>query len=152
MVFQPKIQRSLDIFEKPVAGQSLTSLAIRDPYGCADGRNRQCLIDFMMLVAGATRQLDEITVVSFDADSVDRYAVESSAQQYDDLQARWKKASPGGPQLRHIQLSRRQSRSFHDRSIKAQTSTGREIIWDVSNGIDGVMRPDKECTVHVTVT
>jgi hypothetical protein len=152
MVFQPKVRRNLDIFVKPVAGQSLTSLAIRDPYGCADGRNRQCLIDFMTIVAGAVRQLGEITVVSFDADSVDRYAAESSVQQYDDLQTRWKRASPGGPPLRHIQLSRRQSRSFHDRSIKAQTSTGREIIWDVSNGIDGVMRPDKECTVHVTVT
>ena len=23
-------------------------------------------------------------------------------------------------------------------------------IWDVSNGIDGVMMPGKECTVHVT--
>ena len=152
MVFQPKVRRVLDIFEKPVAGQSLASLTIRDPYGCADGRNRQCLIDFMTLVVGAVRQLGEITVVSFDADSVDRYAAESSVQQYDDLQARWKRASPGGPPLRHIQLSRRQSRSFHDRSIKAQTSTGHEIIWDVSNGIDGVMLPDKECTVHVTVT
>ncbi|WP_133365561.1 DEAD/DEAH box helicase [Qipengyuania sediminis] len=152
MVFQPKVRRNLDIFEKPVAGQSLTSLAIRDPYGGADERNRQCLVDFMTLVVGAVRQLSEITVVSFDADSVDRYTSESSIQQYDDLQSRWKRASPGGPPLRHIQLSRRQSRSFHDRSIKAQTNTGREIIWDVSNGIDGVMRPDKECTVHVTVT
>lgn len=88
MVFQPKVRRNLDIFEKPVAGQSLTSLVIRDPYGCADGRNRQCLIDFMTLLAGAVRQLGEITIVSFDADSVDRYAAESSVQQYDDLQAR----------------------------------------------------------------
>lgn len=151
MEFRPKVPRSLDIFTKPVAGLSLTSLAIRDPYGCADGRNRQCLIDFMALIVQAVRQVDEIMVVSFDADSVDRYGSESSVRQYEDLQTGWKRALPGGPPLRHIQLSRRQSRSFHDRSIKAQTSTGREIIWDVSNGIDGVMLRDKECTVHVTV-
>ena len=41
---------------------------------------------------------------------------------------------PGGPSLRHIQLSRRQSRSFHDRSVKARSTNGAEIIWDVSNG------------------
>ena len=152
MAFQPKIRRNLGIFEKPVAGRHLVDLSIRDPYGCADGRNRQCLVDFMAMLVRAARQVGEITVISFDADSVDRNAAESSVQQYDDLQARWKCASPSGPSLRHIQLSRRQSRSFHDRSIKARTTAGRDIIWDVSNGIDGVMLPDKECTVHVTVS
>ncbi|WP_200912562.1 hypothetical protein [Sphingomonas sp. Leaf242] len=77
MVFQPKIRHNLDIFAKPVADQPLADLSIRDPYGCADGRNRQCLIDFMALLVAAARHVGEITVVSFDADSVDRYAAES---------------------------------------------------------------------------
>ncbi|MDB5696022.1 MAG: hypothetical protein JWN21_1565, partial [Sphingomonas bacterium] len=37
-------------------------------------------------------------------------------------------------------------------SVKARSTAGAEIIWDVSNGIDGVMMPGKECTVHVTLT
>lgn len=151
MSFQPSVRRTFEIFEKPVADRPVAELSIRDPYGCADGRNRQCLVDFMAMIVRAARQVSEITVVSFDADSVDRYANESSPQQYDDLQQRWRRVMPGGPSLRHIQLSRRQSRSFHDRSVKARSTNGAEIIWDVSNGIDGVMMPGKECTVHVTV-
>ena len=106
----------------------------------------------MELIVRAARYVSEITVVSFDTNSVDRYAVESSVHQYDDLQQRWKRVMPSGPSLRHIQLSRRQSRSFHDRSVKARSMAGAEIIWDISNGIDGVMMPGKECTVHVTLT
>lgn len=151
VAFQPNVRRTFDIFQRPVADQQVAELSIRDPYGCADGRNRQCLVDFTAMVVRAARQVSEITVVSFDADSVDRYASESSRHQYDDLQQRWKREMPNGPSLRHIQLSRRQSRSFHDRSVKARSAAGMEIIWDVSNGIDGVMMPGKECTVHVTI-
>lgn len=152
VAFQPSVRRTFEIFEKPVADRPVAELSIRDPYGCADGRNRQCLVDFIAMIVRAARQVSDITVITFDADSVDRYANESSLHQYDDLQQRWRRVMPDGPSLRHIQLSRRQSRSFHDRSVKARSTTGAEIIWDVSNGIDGVMMPGKECTVHVTVT
>lgn len=150
-VFVPTVRRTLEIFEKPVAGRAISKIAIRDPYSCADERNRRCLIDFIAMLVRSAKHVGEITVVSFDAESIDRYDAESSGQQYDDLQVKWRRAMPGGPDLRHIQLSRRQSRTFHDRSIKAQVADGCEIIWDVSNGIDGVMLPNKECTVHVTV-
>jgi hypothetical protein len=151
VAFLPRVQRNLDIFEKPLAGEQVTELAIRDPYGCADGRNRQFLVDFMTVLTKSARRVKTISVISFDAESVDRYAAETSSHQYDDLQQRWRNAQPDGPDLRLIQLSRRQSRSFHDRTVRAQTAAGKEIIWDVSNGVDGVMRTDKECTVHVTI-
>lgn len=143
-------RRDFTIFTGPVSGREITELTIRDPYSCADARHRRCLIELFQLLARSAVRVRHATVVSWDADSAGRDAVETSREQYDDLQRQWGHATADPPPLRHIQLSRRQSRSFHDRSVRAKMADGSEIIWDVSNGIDGVMMTHKECTVHAT--
>jgi hypothetical protein len=149
--FVPQKARDHSIFIKPIAGERLVELTIRDPYGCSGERNRECLIDFVEMLARASAGISEALVISFDGESVEARYPESSALQRTDLETRWRSRFNGGPNLRHIQLSRRQIRHFHDRSVKAKTASGREIIWDISNGLDGVMLPQKECTVHVTI-
>lgn len=143
-------RRDYAIFAGPVSGREIAELTIRDPYGCADARHRRCLIDLAQLLARSATRVGQATVVSWDADSAGRDGAETSREQYDDLQHQWARTIAGAPPLRHIQLSRRQSRSFHDRSVRARMTDGSEIIWDISNGIDGVMMTHKECTVHVT--
>lgn len=143
--------RDFRIFEGPVSGEQILELAIRDPYGCAGGRNRQCLVDFVALIARKADRIGDARIVSFDAESIDSRDYENDNVQRDDLERRWRQKFPNGPSMHHIQLSRRQSRSFHDRTVRAKTASGREIIWDISNGLDGVMLTQKECTVHVLV-
>ena len=150
--YAPRVARDHAIFAKPIAGCAVTELVVRDPYGCADPRNRACLAEFLHLLTGSARRVDSVRVIAFDAESADREFRETSTQQYDDLQRRWKDMGAGGPPLQLVQLSRRQSRSFHDRSVRATLIGGGDLLWDLSNGIDGVMLPQKECTVHLTVT
>lgn len=53
----------------------------------------------------------------------------------------------GGPSLRHVQISKRINRNFHAREVTARLASGRVILWDLDNGIDGVMRSDRRCVV-----
>lgn len=151
VAFAARTARNMSIFHDPVRGERIVQLTVRDPYGCADDRNRQAIVDLAAELAKSAASIAEALIVSFDAESADRNYRETSGHQREDLENRWHRVFPRGPQIRHVQLSRRQVRSFHDRSIQARTASGRTIIWDLSNGVDGVMLPHKECTVHLTV-
>lgn len=148
--YVPKAPRDHAIFFQPVAGERIAQLTIRDPYGCADNRNRQALADFVAMLAGSAKAIDAIQLVSFDAESCDRLANESDALQRADVEQRLRSALKTSPELQQIRLSKRQSRTFHDRNVKAVTQSGRTIVWDISNGLDGVMLANKECVVHVS--
>ena len=145
-VFEPNQPRDFAIFLTPIAGDIVVDLLIKDPYACARHFNRQHLIDFMKRLAGAARRIDSVTCHTFDADSVDN-RTESDADQRSDLERRWKASFGSGPSLRHIQISKRSNRSFHAREITARLASGRTILWDLDNGIDGVMRSDRRCVV-----
>jgi hypothetical protein len=151
VAYVPQRPRDYTIFTGPISSEQVTELVIRDPYGCAGEPNRQILVDFVAMLAQSAGFVGETLIVTFDADSVDSRMSESSVFQRDDLERRWQARFNGKPALRYSQLSRRQCRHFHDRTVRARTASGREIIWDVSNGLDGVMLPQKECVVHVTV-
>jgi hypothetical protein len=129
-----------------LAGEHLVELLIKDPYACARPFNRQHLVDFMKRLSGAARRIDAVTCHTFDADSADSRD-ETDADQRNDLARRWQAGSTGGPALRHIQISKRVNRAFHAREITARLASGRSIVWDLDNGIDGVMRTDRRCVV-----
>ena len=145
-VFEPNKPRDFAIFLTPIAGDHIVDLLIKDPYACARHHNRQHLIDFMARLTGAARKIDAVTCHTFDAESVDNWE-ESDAQQQSDLARRWQASFASCPSLRHIQISKRINRAFHAREITARLASGRTIVWDLDNGIDGVMRSDRRCVV-----
>lgn len=145
-VFEPNKPRDFSIFLAPIAGDHIVELLIKDPYACARRPNRLHLIEFMKRLAGAARRIDSVTCHTFDADSVDNWE-ESDAEQRDDLERRWVASFGSGLGLRHIQISKRINRAFHAREITARLASGRTILWDLDNGIDGVMRTDRRCVV-----
>jgi superfamily II DNA or RNA helicase len=145
-VFEPSKPRDFAIFLAPIADDHVIELLVKDPYACARSHNRQHLIEFMKRLAGAARRIDAVTCHSLDADSVDNRQ-ETDADQRNDLERRWQASFAGGPSLRHVQISKRINRNFHAREVTARLASGRVILWDLDNGIDGVMRSDRRCVV-----
>ncbi len=145
-VFEPNKVRDFAIFLRPVAGDHVVDLLIKDPYACARHHNRQHLVDFLKRMASAARRIDAVTCHTFDADSVENWD-ESDADQRADLEKRWQASFAGSPTLRLVQISKRINRTFHAREITARMASGRTILWDLDNGIDGVMRSDRRCVV-----
>jgi hypothetical protein len=145
-VFEPDKLRSFSIFTSPVAAAQIESLVIKDPYASSRSLNRQLLIDFMKQLVASARRIEVVTLHTFDAESVDSID-EDDAIQRNDLERRWRSAFPAGPSLRHVQISKRVNRTFHAREITARLTSGRKIIWDLDNGVDGVMKSDRRCVV-----
>lgn len=148
--YEPNRPRSYDIFKLPIAKQRITDLIIRDPYACADGRNRECLVEFLRILASSAASIENITIFCYDPESCGR-DYETPSDQRRDLEQRWARRMPGGLTVRLVQMSKRQDRYFHDRHVKADTVSGKLHLWDISNGIDGVILPHKECTVNYSV-
>lgn len=146
IVLQPGDPRDLRIFTLPLNGARVTRLAIRDPYACAGPAARRALIEFMRALSSAAT-IDQVALTCFDGDVDLAGGWETTEQQRDDLAYRWRQAFASGPRLHHQQLSRRQHRSFHDREITADIADGRQLLWDVSRGISGVMEQRHECRV-----
>jgi len=145
-VFEPGRPRDFAIFLDPIASDHVVELLIKDPYACARQQNRQYLIDFLKRLAGAARRIDAVTCHTLDADSAG-HRTESDVDQRSDLDRRWQAAFAHGPSLRHIQISKRINRNFHAREMTARLASGRAILWDLDNGIDGVMGLDRRCVV-----
>lgn len=141
-------KREHAIFLDPLRGAKISVLTIRDPYGCADPRNRQALIDFVSILARSGVTIDSVRVIALDPDSVNRFDPETDREQREDLERKWraKIRQPALPSF--TQVSKRVDRGFHDRRITAELASGETLGWDVSNGLDGVMLPRKECTIH----
>ena len=104
------------------------------------------MIDFVRRLVASARRIDAVTFHTLDADSVEN-SEETDVQQRSDLDQRWQATFASGPTLRHIQISKRINRNFHAREMSARFASGRAILWDLDNGIDGVMRSDRRCVV-----
>lgn len=145
-IFEPHKLRDFSIFLTPIAGDHIVELLIKDPYACARQHNRQHVIDFVKRLVASARRIDAVTFHTLDADSVEN-SEETDVQQRSDLDLRWQTTFASGPTLRHIQISKRINRNFHAREMSARFASGRAILWDLDNGIDGVMRSDRRCVV-----
>lgn len=145
-VFEPHRARDFAIFLGPIAGDHVVELLIKDPYACARSHNRQHLVDFVKRLVGSARRVDAVTCHNLDADSVENWQ-ETDADQRNDLERLWRSSFPSAPSLRHIQISKRINRNFHAREVTARLASGAVILWDLDNGIDGVMRNDRRCVV-----
>jgi len=146
--YYPQQQRNHEIFKKPIANEHIISLEIRDPYACASPDNRNCIIEFVQIFRGAASRLDQVNIICFDGDSCDRN--ETNTYQRSDIEARWAQRMSASQKLKLNVRSKRQHRHFHDRYITAKTATGKKFVWDTSNGIDGIIKPFKECRVILT--
>lgn len=151
MSFASNTPRDWSIIDDPVRGEQLVSVTIRDPYACSSPWHRDHVIAFVKRLEGVTRGIEDVILLAFDGDSVNRLQPETAAEQQEDMDRRWRQRFSGGPPLRLRLISRRQQRSFHDRQVKAVTRSGRTILWDLTNGVDGLMAPNKECTVIMTI-
>ncbi|WP_374944919.1 DEAD/DEAH box helicase [Sphingomonas sp.] len=148
-IYQAGAARNLAIFTGPVGDDPVRELVIVDPYAAAGERARQSLVDFVGLLAGSAA-IDEVQLITFDADSIDLPVPESSEHQRLDLRARWQARFGASRGLQHFQRSKRQNRNLHDREVRATTRSGRTLIWDLGRGIDGVMQTRHGCRVTLT--
>ena len=139
--------RDFNIIEDVVRGEEIVTLLVRDPYVCASNLHRAYLIDFIKLFQSVAKNIEAVSITAYDGESLDRARPESSAQVIRDLENRWRQRFPVELRLKTLLVSRRQVRGFHDRRIEAVTRNGRRIVWDLTNGVDGLMNQGKECTV-----
>lgn len=150
MAFRAGQRRDFSIFEEPLGGQIVTILAIDDPYASASPQNRRAVVDFVKHLS-AWAKIQQVRVTCWDADSIDGWGRETNKQQHDDFQKAWKSAFGEVTPLQVRPKSRRSGYDFHDRRVQVRTASGQAILWDLSGGIDRLMRVDKECVVYLEV-
>lgn len=151
VVFAPNTARDLSIFCEPIAADPVVELTMVDPYAVAGDRARDHVVRFAdMLLKENGGALERAQLITYDAESVDIDRPESSDEQYEDMQTRWRRRFGAKPALHHVQRSKRQSRDLHDREVRVTTRSGRTLIWDLGRGIDGVMGSRFGCRVNLT--
>lgn len=147
VVFEQYGQRDWTIFEQYARDAKIAKLEIQDPYCCADEQARGRLLNFIGRFAQLASELAAVQIVTFDADSVQTRAPESTHDQRQDLEDRWNRMLSPVP-LHLAQKSRRSGGDLHDRYVKARLDNGDCVIWDLGRGIDGVMSARWSCVVN----
>lgn len=147
VVFDQYGQRDWTIFEQYTREAAIVRLEIQDPYCCADEQARGRLVNFIGRFEQLASELGSVQIVTFDADSIQTRAAESSREQRADLEERWKRVLASVP-LHLAQKSRRSAGDLHDRFVKARLGNGDTVIWDLGRGIDGVMHARWSCVVN----
>ncbi|VVT00791.1 DEAD/DEAH box helicase [Erythrobacter sp. EC-HK427] len=147
VVFEQYGQRDWTIFEQYVRDARIGWLEIQDPYCCADEQARGRLINFISRLAQLASEIAAVQIVTFDADSVQTREPESTHDQRQDLEDRWRRML-ASVRLHLAQKSRRSGGDLHDRYVRAQLENGDTIIWDLGRGIDGVMNARWSCVVN----
>lgn len=147
VVFEQYGQRDWTIFEQYVRNARIDRLEIQDPYCCADEQARSRLINFIGRFEQLASEIAAVQIVTFDADSVQTRDPESTRDQREDLENRWKRMLASVP-LHLAQKSRRSVGDLHDRFVRARLEKGDTVIWDLGRGIDGVMNARWSCVVN----
>ena len=148
VVYQPDTPRDLTIFTAPVAGDPPVEIHIVDPYAAAGQRARDATTAFVAMLVGESPAPARVTLTTYDGESIER-PPETSAQQYEAMQARWHRDFAATP-LTHRQRSKWQAADLHDREVRVLTRSGRTVLWDLGRGIDGVMSTRFGFRVNVT--
>jgi hypothetical protein len=152
IVYEPGGARDYAIFQRPVAGERIATVTLRDPYACAGDGGRRAVVDFVVLLNAAAQSIDAVRLICLDAEGAPvRDLWEPDDLRRDDLFRRWAQRLGERPALHLETVSRRQNRAFHDREVVARMADGRTLIWDLGRGLDGVMQARKECRVTLTV-
>lgn len=144
-IFEANGLRDFTIFRAPLDGEHVTQLNIRDPYASSKGQYRDFLIGFVKILMSAAKRIDAVSCFTLDAEGTQSWDTDNDIR--DDLERRWAKTIGATPTLRLTLISKRQDKNFHAREVEAVTASGRKIIWDLDNGVDGVMKPGKRCIV-----
>jgi len=119
VVFEPDQPRDFRIFKLPLASDPAVDISIIDPYAAATDRVRDQVVEFAAMIWGKAPRngLSRVRLVTYDAESIDSYARETTQHQFNDLQTRWRKYFNGELLLNHVQRSKRQARDLHDLSL-----------------------------------
>lgn len=147
IVYEPEKPRDLTIFLAPLANDPPREIRISDPYAAAGHRGRAAVVDFVAMLMQGSRAPERTVLITLDGESIERPA-ESSAHQYDQMQARWKNRFGASANLSHQQRSKRQSADFHDRDVQVITRSGKHYLWDLGRGVDGVMGTRFRCVIN----
>lgn len=146
--FEPNVRRNLTIFRGPLAGDPPTDIQIVDPYAAAGHRARTAVTDFVAMLVDGAPPPSRVVLTTYDGESIER-PPETSAEQYDQMQASWRKRFASIP-LTHHQRSKYQSADLHDREVRVITRSGKVYLWDLGRGIDGVMGTRFGCRVNLS--
>lgn len=149
VVFEPGKARDLTIFLAPLAGDPPREVQITDPYAAAGHRARAAVAEFVAMLVGNAAPPARTLLTTYDGESIER-PPESSAEQYEQMQARWRQQFGVDAPLMHRQRSKWQAADLHDREVRVVTRSGRTLLWDLGRGIDGVMGTKFGCRVNVT--
>lgn len=149
VVFEPGKARDLTIFLAPLAGDPPREVQITDPYAAAGHRARAAVAEFVAMLVGDAPPPVRTTLTTYDGESIER-PPESSAEQYEQMQTRWRQQFGVDAPLTHKQRSKWQAADLHDREVRVITKSGRTLLWDLGRGIDGVMGTKFGCRVNVT--
>jgi len=148
VVFAPDEARDLAIFHAPLEGDPPQEVHIVDPYAAAGHRARSAVADFVAMLMNGGGAPARTTLVTYDGESIER-PPETSAVQYDEMQARWRQRFGHNAPLAHHQRSKWQAADLHDREVRVITRSGRTLLWDLGRGIDGVMGTRFGCRVNL---
>ena len=149
VVYDPGVPRDLTIFRAPLAADPPREVHIIDPYAAAGHRARGAVADFVAMLVGDAPPPARTVLTTYDGESIERPA-ESSVQQYDEMQARWRQRFGAAAPLTHKQRSKWQAADLHDREVRVITRCGRAFLWDLGRGVDGVMGTKFGCQVNIT--
>lgn len=149
IVFEPDQPRDLTIFRSPLVKDAPREIHIVDPYAAAGPRARSAVVEFVAMLLDGAAPPERTTLTTYDGESIDR-PPETSAEQYEQMQLHWRRRFGPTAQLNHRQRSKWQAADLHDREVRVVTRSGRNLLWDLGRGIDGVMGTKFGCRVNFT--
>lgn len=109
--------RDWAIFDQYLDGADIVRLEIQDPYCCADDAARGRLVSFVVRFRQQVAALGKVDVIALDADSVNSSDYETSRDQRQGLEGRWRSA-------RSARQGTCMIATFVPRSLMAVTSSG----------------------------
>ena len=147
--FAPNDRRDFAAMFKPAVGRKV-AVTIRDPYIGTNRQNRETLAEFVDKLLDTGILVERLTLV-WNPGNRSRPEEErlTANEQCNGLKAAIRRTRFGGAvELKPHNAGR--DGHFHDRTVRAEARDGAKpdvIRWDISSGIDNLMRQKKECTV-----
>lgn len=133
-----------------IVGQKV-QLSIEDPYLAHGGKNRDTLVKFLQKLQELNIDIQLLTLTWRPPKRFDKSSDESPEEQrkllvsaLENVDIKTVKLKPRDPRLGH----------FHDRVVEAKVLGGKSsdvaFRWDISSGIDNLMRRYRQCNVFLS--
>jgi len=134
------------VFTEVLEGQLVRKIDVVDPFAAASVDNCRAFASFLAGLRERGIEPSSISLVCWDADSLGPSSYDGSASQQRALAAALRHFRVDDLRIIPYFASRRQTR-LHDRSITATIDGQGTVLWDLGNGVDGLMHTRGECTI-----